>query len=128
MMRLAVAALSALAYLSAFLMPMLPASASAMSVGMEIGAAHASQSAIHAHCADAGQAGGQDVPHKTMKAASDLCRTGCAAHAPALPSQALAAPLAWVPAPALTATPHQRLTAALVAPDPRPPRSLSFVS
>lgn len=134
MTRLALAVFSAFAYLSAFLMPMLPAPAMAASsmtasaMTPVVVAQPMQMTASHSHCDDShGRQTADGQPAKApVKVAPDLCRTGCAAHAPALPSQALLAPPPWLPGPPPAAMPHQRLTAAHIAPDPRPPRAVSF--
>lgn len=139
MIRFAVAALSAFAYVLAFLMPMPVTPAMAMPAGQPMMAGiHMTDMTADrtSPCPDGEQASNAaagTAPHAAQtgmtpeKLSPDLCRTVCAAHAPALPALTLGAPLPWGPAPAPAARPHRRLIAALAAPDPRPPRHISFI-
>jgi hypothetical protein len=115
MSRFIAVALAALAYLTTLLMPVLPAQAAQMPMAVQ--SAEMTVMSAPDHCAET------DTDQQSRTA---HCQTVCAvAHAPALPSQAPAALLRWSRQVLPLARPHARPTAAIVAPDPRPPRSLS---
>jgi len=109
MPRSALVILSVLAYLAAFLAPMLPAAAASQTVTV-----------IEApsHC-------GQHHTPPAVKLAGDHCQISCAAHSPALPS------LTWLASePPMTTAPllptlQRQWPAEDRRPDPRPPRTLS---
>jgi len=116
MSRFLAVAVAALAYLTTLLMPALPAQAAGMPA-MPISAPVHEMTVLSApvHC-----------PQADQTSQMVQCLLACAAaHAPALPSQAPGALLRWSRQAAPFAQPHARPTAAIVAPDPRPPRPLS---
>jgi len=122
MSRFLAVAVAALAYLTTLLMPVLPAQAAVLSAMPMSTPVHAmAEMSAPAHCPQADE-------DRQAQASSHFARcllTCAVAHAPAIPSQAPAALPRWSRQAAPFARPHARPTAAIVAPDPRPPRALS---
>ena len=121
MLRFLAVAVAALAYLlSTLLMPALRAQAAGMpTMPMSAPVHEMAEMNAPAHCLQADE-------DRQAQASSHLarCLLACAvAHAPALPSQAPAALLRWSRQAPPLARPHAR-PAAIVVPDPRPPRRL----